>query len=579
MHYSIVIFEWSISILIRSHQKDELEKVLSRTFIHALAKEQPDKIGLLFRNIMNAMDTLPELIQNNPRDPIDYTYSAKIALEIISRLTIALSAEQLGQLILLLGNIPFDKFFTASILEAIGNLFERLFLAMSATNLFSENIMKRLLAFPYGSIGIDKIPEAFLYISKHNDKLFLQDMHVDSEIETLFRDARNSQYRDAALRRLFVLAYNGALSPQKIDRYQKLLLEKTDKFGIPINMLLDKTAYLWNISSNDKIIQNIRNYFLKSNIEEKENGVRYYRELLVCSESNFFPEEDRRIQSIVWGIEEQEILLKKIAEDWNNEKCHFEDYNQSGRCDTDKFYLYNEQLKGKMNRMCDVLNHIIAPSYRQLSTSSQQIFKRIITEIMSTEIAGDPVLLEKIMLSKIFIASTEDISTIKDDLLQSIMGIDEDKISAAIGTMYHWKLYSDKKGISIGLPTELFDRYIDLIVLRRRPGLESALHHFNNFSKNLTDDIYPYIDVLVQAVDYLHNEIQLPNLFDVVFNRGSKLIPNVHDIYDYHHLAHKFAKDLCDLLATKGRDIPPSLQRMQDEGTGSILPEIRNLWA
>lgn len=166
---------------------------------------------------------------------------------------------------------------------------------------------------------------------------------------------------------------------------------------------------------------------------------------------------------------------------------------------------------------------------------------------------------------------------VKLKLRAKLHSANEDEVRASIAGIYNWLLYSSRSSLS-STPSILIDELIQIIVLRRQPGLGSAMRcviaTVKEFPELLSD---AQLDDLCQSLTYLNRETRLNT--EPVFQADEEhelIEPHDHPIY--RQLSAKLAYHVGVEFRRRDRLPPQILDEWHKIAKEDELPMIRHAW-
>jgi hypothetical protein len=160
----------------------------------------------------------------------------------------------------------------------------------------------------------------------------------------------------------------------------------------------------------------------------------------------------------------------------------------------------------------------------------------------------------------------------------SLASTKKNEIQKTDCSLFYWLSYSNIN--SIPKPSsDLLDIFLERVVNRHQPGLDTALSWLSEILKELPDLLNnEQMNSLYLALKYLLEDTTLPTLQDIEMQFLSKSLIIVNERPEYQKLCSQIAYYLYIKLTKEKKDIPDILTQWKTFSESSVLPEVRKIW-
>ena len=399
-------------------------------------------------------------------------------------------------------------------------------------------------------------------------------------ILNLIEIAKNgtAESRGRAAYRLYRLQQINGLTEEEENLFGEALWNRVDeKTQLPQDTIFYNHVYLElpkpEFLTEKEITERVRQFLLHHEIPpltfaflHNKSDKQPIEEILGASLSITKSNIKHRHKLIDWTSQEAEQLLKKIEQWWNSQATVIKSFLENdSKVISDDWQSYSFLL---LKVFIEVIFPKIAKSDKAIKKSSLAI----IDEFQELGFCVNHA------LPGLLFVDPDRYSYIYNQIQLGLFSSDKEEVELSIIGVYYWLLYANSNLLPTP-PHELLDTWINLIAMRRIPGLDLAM----NFISGLITKIPKFLtdnqkQILLIALKHLKRETKLPvwNEQQMTLEDNS-MIPVERRSYSKIQascLAHKLYKTYED----KQENIPSILIEWKQEGVQSIHPEIRRIW-
>jgi hypothetical protein len=571
---------WSISLLVRSKEKDAINKWFDRisaaTFDKKIVQQIQPILLKSWRHVIKFIIKDPvETLYDKPLN--DYLRYFGILSEVISRLCLHFDDEELHRLLrdaMGIYNSPPLPGHKRSAPESLCNIFRRVIWAMSEDRLFQE--IYHLLSLPmpeknsiaYSAGGRWEDPLAMVpwRIEKYRIK-FPKDFDRgiwDSPIKSLINTVKNGGQinRPIAINRLKAIYEIGGLTEEEEKNFGTAIWSWVDQYGLPECTGLYKSEYfLLPAPEKGKIKDLIKRYLLKSAISAEVGTLLFT--------ARFFHHTAMGEGFIItWTEEEVSLIFNKLCEYWDERKKKLD-----SPIKTSIEYVEQRNSKIFFQQYPEIIAQVILPIIR--NTNNDQVVKKI--ENLLIDMEGKKISLNAVKPALLFINKRESAS-IKNDELEGLNSLNPVIVCESIKGIYFWLCFSSLYDSFPEFPQELLDKLIWVISARRLPGLLDAIEYIGLIVKNLPDRLMDcHINDICKAINYLIDDTS-PDIIRERKRAGYWLPIEIKDIPHYRAEVSYLAYLLYKNLNRQNKKIARDISRWKEIFENDPLPEVKKIW-
>jgi len=581
-------FMLAITLLIRNSSTKVLKQWFDRVTVAVLPSEIVD---CLANWLIGVLQNLIERYENKP-DDLEFkrrSFVRKLiepVLIVLSRLAFRLKKEQLFLLFDLCETMSKSPIYRNNLrLDPVGELLKCIIQAFSPKERL--NYLERFLTLPVpGWAGFnlqiaEDWPEPFMYKEmweiesfKHNYTSYSLSEIIGVLIE--MTGSNNKHIRRRGILRMLSLHKLGILSSeQKTNFESKLWAYVEENTGLPANTGL---PYFNFISFSDTVSFDIKellkNHLLNLQnppdiaIKHKAQDIHTHEPMISSrllgeylfelkgASTALFPSGIPRIE---WTMEEAERLLEITSIYWDT-------YKSQMNSEIPFFNAIDDWSRAFISYL-DVLALVILPRLSKTKTTAKKLSVRLINEMHE---AGLPVHI--VAPSLLFLCGMK-ISDVSSLLKEGFFSENENVVTNTIIGLFYWMGFSLTKKISPP-PKYLLDELINMIIVRREPGLGSAIAQMTIIVEKL--DVFlsdKNIKGLLFALDILRSYTALPS-YDELNDKDVNLLKRPN----YRGWSAVLAYKLHQYLSKNGKEIPKVINEWKNICITDPLPEVRYAW-
>jgi hypothetical protein len=588
---------WSLSSMVRTGNEEGIKKWFDRVRVSVLS---PEEVDLFYDMFYESLTQSIKSLKNAPQKFNNNNYSVlqiRIATEILSRLSIRLSFNQLDQLFSLGINLYKEPIFrnNFSLHDCVNRIFRMLLYSMPQSQILEK--IPDLLSLPIpGENGFTvenpqrwDEPLSFIEWIENtelggNDNRFLWTESIERLIAIVEHGENESRYR--AILRLSKLNEISALDDKETESFGNALWRRIDpKTGLPGDTQLLNNSYLFlpepeegiakrnfhkYLVSKDfpRVIQRfkrpdgkeVRQFSLGPDIELPS---KYIQEWIRSTKSQFTWDEETNKKLEDWTTEEIIHLVDSSIKWWDEEKnelCEVDDFPFSCRCDT---------LREEFMYLIRLISKVIMPRLGSADGEVKNHTKRLLSEMEEYGIC----VLSTIPMT-LFI-EPERYDEISQKMRFALNSTDEQEIHEAIYGIFAW--------ISLGRackilspPEDLLDELVNRLIARRQPGLDSVIDSVSGVVRRSPQLINEkQFKSIIIALQYLIKETELS--YERSINELSSIIP-VNDLPEYRRISAELAYWTYKKLIDEGKEIPKILINWKQVSMEDPSPAVRKVW-
>lgn len=562
---------WGIEILIRSQNKQEVDKFFDCIFVETLKDLD---IQIIYNWLITRLnDSIKRLninqytVDRNGSSSIPFNISLEILSRILSRISDENSIALLIIVIRYISGASGNKMVQMS--NTIQSFWKRIFERISNTEILNSIEFLLKISLPNNRTYDPNTLEPFIHINWKKDFILPEGFDRsgwDLEISRLISNVSHGCdiSREYSLLRLLVLLQIEALTLEEQSNLASALWSKLDDNGLPL--LLRKSNLLHfpeSIAGNT--VRILRTYITSTEIpvlsldSSKINIIsNYLAELINCGSHQLLHSHCFVKDRIYWEIEEIHLFLNKILSSINVPLI-FESDRDLGMFDLDDI----------LARIVKIVALFVLPHWQHLCNDT----KKMTTDLLSivSKAKYSPC---QISLCYLFISQDRS-ELYLQDLTDKLYSNNPDTIKDACNAIYNWFIYYNS-GLEIAEPSfELVDNMISLFVARRWLGL----NHYIVSVLSLIATIPDLLDTnrlnrLISGVRYILDETNLASQEDI----DTHSIP-INEYRWYRGQVYRIARELDLIYSIRFPDLyPPILSEWKEASSQEIWSEIRSIW-
>jgi SIR2-like domain len=566
---------WGIEILIRCHNKKEVDKFFDCIFVETL---EDSDIKLVYNWLVTRLNDSIKRMRTN-QSPEDYSDSAwtqfNISLEILSRILSRISDESsielLNSIIRHRSDALDEQILQLS--DTIQSFWKRIFERIS--NIEIANSIESLLkiSLPGGQTHNANSFEPFIRINWKEDFILPEGFDRsgwDLEISRLISNVSHGCdiSREYSLLRLLVLLQIDALKPDEQSNLAFALWSKLDDNGLPSfkSVCLRKSALLHfpeSIAGNTAKI--LKTYITSTEIPLLSLDTskiyiisNYIDELINCGSHQLLHSHCFVKNRIYWEIEEIHLFLSKILLSINIPSIFESERN-----------LEIFGLDNLLRKIVEFITLFVLPRWQHLDDKSKKMTIDILGIVRKAEYFP-------CQLSLCYLFITQDRpDEYSQGLTDKLYSNNTDAIEDACQAIYIWFVY-DKSGLEIIEPSfKLIDNMISLFISRRWLGLSGYIINILRLMVTIPDLLdTERLNRLISGVRYILDETNLGNRKEI----SNSTIPRSEYRW-YRGQVYHIARELDLIYSIRFPDLyPPILSEWKEASSQEIWSEIRNIW-
>jgi hypothetical protein len=538
-------------------------------------------------------------LKNAPQEFHIHNYSAlqiSIGTEILSRLCIRVSLDQLDQLFSLAVNMYKESVFRNNFFfhDCVNRIFRMLLYSMPQSKILEK--IPALLSLPIpGENGFTvenpqhwHEPLSFIEWIENtelgsNDNRFLWTESIERLIAIVENGENESRYR--AILRLSKLNEISALDDKETESFGNALWKRIDpKTGLPSDTQLLNYSYLFLPEPEEGIAKrNFHKYLVSKDFPRviqkckrpdgkevkqfhfgptTELPERYIQEWVIGTKSQFSWDEESNKKLEDWTVEEITHLVDKSINWWNEEKSEL--------CELDDFssYFYDTVRKQFMY-LIFLISKVILP---RLGSADEKVKTRVKKLVSEMEEYGICVLRA---IPMTLFAEPESYNEISQKMRFALNSADEQEISETIYGIFEW-LSLGVSGKIPSPPADLVDELVNRLIARRQPGLSSVIDCVSGVVRRfpLLINEKQVISIII-ALQYLIKETELSH--ERTINELNSIIP-INELPEYRRISTKLAYWIYRKLIDEGKEIPQILINWKQVSMEDPSPAVRKVW-
>jgi hypothetical protein len=587
--------EWSLSTMLRTAAEQEIKDWFDYIQVATLHR---DKVTYLYNTFLTSFTQAARRLQSGQVSLVGDTphRMTRLYAELLSRLCVRLSAEQLDQMFELAREAYVSPTFRQDLWqqECVGALFKGLFEALPYTKILEQ--MPVLLSLPiptengFEVAEPQKWPEPFAKIDWPEDAALPSGFDrsaLSIPLNNLVRIVRDgtSEARGRAVLRLARLNDLDLLSDEEGAAFADALWSRLDENkSLPSETGMYDFASLHLPSPNtDLTREHFRRYLISGDFRRVvtrsvtsdgkqgrgigigSGGNRFIQDWLGGTASPLHNTGDNKHHYVEWSADEIDQLLQKAAAWWDAEKADLKEFTASN----DMFFA--DTMREQFARLIKLLAQVVLPRLIGLGEPAVNTAMRLLQEMEEAGIQTAPA------LPTLLFAAPALYDDVKLKLRAKLHSANEDNVRASITGIYNWFLYSSKSSLAPA-PSILLDELIQMIVMRRQPGLDSAMRcviaTIREFPELLSDT---QLDDLCQALEYLDSETRL-NAEPILQFADDREVIEAYERPVYRQLSVRLAYRLGVELRKRDRMPPQILDEWRKIAEADELPMIRHVW-
>lgn len=578
---------WSLIGMIRSRNKKEIVNYFNRTKIATLTHEE---VGMLYnifkKSVISSIENTPHynLSKRDYFSPSFAEDQLDIFTILLSQLSVRLSKEDLNDLLNFTIDLYSNPVFTQANnrLDNLNHLFKRIFFAM--TDLELLNNMPKLLSLPIPSEnGFEVSPsnllrEPFYFLEWKKIKKLPSEFdrsswtsHIKNLIKMIETGSSEGRKR-ASLRIAKINEIDGLNHQERVDFGNSLWKQIDPNTGFPKDTyFLDSTFLLFPQIDSISVTKCLKEEILSKEIPSIANREQYFfgsddfdSFSYNCIHSVPLLFDSKRKLYVDWTEDEIVVLLHKIEKFWEIEKQRFKEGNISRSIQNMVIQKYTDLL--------NIMSNVLLPRLKNAKDNEKYLALSIINEISQYNI---PILEISPYILYIDCESYDQISL---KIQNGLSSFDEDTIRYSINGLFLWIILSSKNDIPQP-PTCLLEQVVEIIFLRRQPGLNEALIIASGLIREIPETFdEKLIFKLLLSLEYLIKETEYPERLDrYPLPKEYTVIP-FEDLPKIRASSSKLAYKMYNKLYNGDSSIPQILEKWKEVSLSDPLPEVRNTW-
>lgn len=580
---------WSLSGMIRSRNEKEIINCFNRTKIATLTHEEVGKLYNIFKeSVINSIENTSHHNLSKKDYFIPSFAEAQLDLftTLLSQLSVRLSKEELNDLLNITIDLYSNPIFTRDInrLYNLNHLFKRIFFAM--TDLELLNNMSKLLSLPIPSengfevSASNLLEEPFYFLQWKKIKKLPSEFdrsswtpYIKNLIKTIEIGSPESRKR-ASLRIAAIYEIDGLNHQEKADFGKSLWKQIDPKTGFPKDTYFSNSTFLLfpqieSVSAKKRIKEEILSKEIPpiANREQCSFGFDDFDSFsnnCIHSVPPLFSSDSKRKLYVDWTEDEIVVLLHKIKKFWDIEKQRFKESTISRDVQNLVTRRYTNLLK--------IMSHVILPKLKNAKGDEKCLALDIINGIGLYNI---PILEVSPCILYIDCKSYDQIYL---RIQNGLSSFDEDTVRYSINGLFLWIILSSKNDILLP-PTCLLEQVVEIIFLRRQPGLNEALIIASGLVREVPEIFdEKLIFKLLLSLEYLIKETEYPERLDRYSVPKEYTTIPLEDLPKIRASASKLAYMMCIKLYNENSNAPQILEKWKEVSLSDPLPEVRNTW-
>lgn len=580
--------EWSLSVILRAGRKEDFDW-FDRARVAALTASEVDHLFRLLVEV--ARQACREVGLAGGQRSMYNTLASRIAplsCELLSRLSIRVTPEQLGELLQLACDVyTLPGVRSAHELpEALGDLFKRVLYAMPTDGVLTH--IDRLLALPIaGEAGFDvAVPQSW---PEPLSRLDVEQRKIEADLGRrpwAYRIQRlislvceeKPEVRRRAISRLWTLNELGLLSQEELEQFARALWSRRDpSTGLPTDTGLSHACLLSLPEPTQGEATTLIRAWLASHefpkvVEVDQGSDGWSRKRLAVGEprDSFFAELLAATRTpgstrpgIDWSTEEATAFLEKAVEWWQAQKDDFVE-------------PFAEHLRGYVASFTELMAVVVLP---RLAPADEATWRRALSILDEVEARGF-LTLTTLPLRLIF--NPDFAPTVAAELGRALRSPDEETVrSAAVGIL-RWLEYAGAQRIP-PLPSTLIDDLVhNAAIVRRGPGLNHVLGCLTQLVRDAAPLLSEqHLQLLLVLLEHLLEATRVragegETGDDEEEEHFSEIPMELRPIF--RRAAASLARELYYYLCKERGEAPPILLEWNRAAHDDPLPEVRRVW-
>lgn len=580
---------WSLSGMIRSRNKKEIVNCFNRTKIATLTHEEVGKLYDIFKkSVVSSIEnaTHHNLSKRDYFSPSFAEDQLDLFTILISQLSVRLSKEDLNDLLNFTIDIYNNPVFTQTNhrLDNLNYLFKRIFFAMSDLEIL--NNMSKLLSLPIPSENgfeistSDLLREPFYFLEWKKIKKLPSEFdrsswapHIKSLTKIIEIGSPEGRKR-ASLRIAKINEIDGLNQQEKVDFGSSLWKQICPNTGFPKDTYFSDSIFLLlpqidSVSAKKYLKEEI----LSKDIPYIANREQYFfgfddfdsfSHNCIHSVPSLFSSDSKKELYVDWTENEIVVLLHKIEKFWEIEKQRFKrgDISRS----------VQNLVTQRYTHLLEIMSNVILPRLKNANDNEKYLALSIINEIGQYDI---PILEVSPYILYIDCESYDQISL---RIQNGLSSFDEDTVKYSMNGLFLWIILSSKNDIPLP-PTCLLEHVVEIIFLRRQPGLNEALIIASGLIREVPEVFdEKLIFKLLLSLEYLIKETEYPERLDrYSLPKEYTAIP-LENLPKIRASTSKLAFNICKKLYDEDSNMPQIIKKWKEINLNDPLPEIRNTW-
>lgn len=581
---------WALSFMVRTGIDEGIKKQFNEVKLGLLT---PEEVDLLYKLFTNSLNQAVKYLELNPLECHGNSHSVnqiELASEMLSRLCIRLSTDQLDELFRLAVDIYKMQLFSKYpfLYDCIRYIFEKLLLNMPQSEILQR--VPDLLSLPIPTenfeVKAQDWPEPLIYVEWAQNTIL--DSNFDRSLWTkpisnLISIVKNGspEARNIAVLRLARIYEINGLNSKESELWGEALWERLDtEKGIPGETQLFDSLYLLLPETEEGIAKkNFHKYLTskdfhrviqKSQTPDGKVNKRFMgrsteiKEWLKGTKSQFPWNEKKNKKLEDWTLEEMISLLDKAISLWNEEKHELHE-------DTPYFlHFFSDTVREQFKDMVQLISQIILPRLGPASGDVKARVKNLLSEMEQFNIC----VLSALPMT-LFI-EPENYDEVSQKTRLGLNSAKNEEVREAARGLFNWIILGNIGKIK-SPPNDLLDELINRAIMRRQPGLGSIIDCISGIVKRLPGLINEkQIESLIIALQYLIKDTELPDKKELYKTRDSLI--SVDKLPTYRKLCAELSFWIFQKLKNEDKEIPPIIIDWREACLKDPFPQVRKVW-
>lgn len=568
--------EHAISTIVRLEQTDNIKDWFDRHHVSRLSDAAVNRFFVLFSNsFVSAIERFQRTVGTETGET--HLRRIKLFAELLSRLCFRLPPDQLETVFTFAVDIYQHPVFAQTfwLHKPVDVLFKRIFETMSPTDVLAR--MKRLLELPIPGEGGFRVAEKQEWVEPYERIRWTANFKLptgfdrsnwNAAVENLLRIVRSGarETRDRAASRLETLYRIGALTVEETEEFARAIWSRTDPLtNLPIETNFPTWSFLLSlpIPNLDETKNLLRRHLTSQEFpravrrhvtdgrESVSVGMGSGRNLLVENIAQItlqpYSNEEDREKLIDWSPEETKKILDKAISLWEEQKSYL---NRFAGQD-----MAGDKVRNQFLQLASLFALVLLPRLLNADSETKENIKRVLSEMQAENLfplSAQP--------AKLFVAP-EDPDEISAKLLKGVRSLIGETVGDAARGARNWLVSAEKGGLSAAFPERLLDELINIVVLRRQPGLLSVVKILAWTAEIIPETLGDQrLEDLITALDFLKTE---------AFSAGFAA-PNGDENQIIREDEQASLQNACVRLA--------KAIKQQYESVGKAVPDTINFW-